>query len=80
MIFESWWKLLKPAECDEVKPQFEDCWQQAYAAGREAMRQECVKVCEEFDIPDRVEGAHPDYITGKRMAAVQVSHKIKGLK
>ena len=36
MIFESWWKLLKPAECDEVKPQFEDCWQQAYAAGREA--------------------------------------------
>lgn len=40
MTFEEWWKLLKPAECDEVKPQFEDCWQQAYAAGRESMRKE----------------------------------------
>ena len=41
MTFEEWWKLLKPAECDEVKPQFEECWQ----AGRDAMRQEAMKVC-----------------------------------
>ena len=45
MTFEAWWKLLKPAECDEVKPQFEECWQQAYAAGRESMREECLQEC-----------------------------------
>ncbi len=34
MTFQEWWKLLKPAECDEVKSQFEECWQQAYQAGQ----------------------------------------------
>ncbi len=43
MTFEEWWKLLKPAECDEVKPQFEECWQQAYQAGRDSMREEVLK-------------------------------------
>ena len=27
--FEEWWKEMKPAECDEVKPYFEECWQRA---------------------------------------------------
>ena len=42
--FEAWWKLLKPAECDEVREHFEDCWQAAIAHERER----CAKVCESF--------------------------------
>ena len=26
MNFEAWWKKMKPAECDEVKQYFEECW------------------------------------------------------
>jgi hypothetical protein len=29
MTFEEWWKQLHPAEVDELKPVFEDCWKQA---------------------------------------------------
>jgi hypothetical protein len=29
MTFEEWWKEMKPAECDEVKPSFEQCWNTA---------------------------------------------------
>ena len=57
-----------------------DQMQAAYQAGRDSMKAECVKVCEDFDIPDRVEGAHPDYVEGKRMAAAQLAHAIKELK
>ena len=30
-----WWKRLKPAECDEVKEHFIECWQAATLAERE---------------------------------------------
>ena len=36
--FEDWWKLLKPAECDEVKEHFVDCWKVATAAARKAVQ------------------------------------------
>ncbi len=42
MTFTEWWKLLKPAECDEVKEHFENCWKAATAAERER----CAKVCD----------------------------------
>jgi hypothetical protein len=29
MTFEEWWMQLHPAEIDELKPVFEDCWKQA---------------------------------------------------
>jgi len=29
MNFEDWWMQLHPAEVDELKPVFEDCWKQA---------------------------------------------------
>jgi len=29
MTFEEWWKQLHPAEVDELKPVFDDCWKQA---------------------------------------------------
>lgn len=34
--FEEWWKILKPAEVDELKEIFEECWK----AGRASMRDE----------------------------------------
>ena len=33
---------MKPAECDELKPYFEEAWELSAAAEREA----CAKVCE----------------------------------
>jgi hypothetical protein len=29
MTFDEWWKEMKPAECDEMKPVFEQCWNTA---------------------------------------------------
>tara|TARA_R110000868_G_scaffold207637_1_gene456607 strand:+ start:33 stop:245 length:213 start_codon:yes stop_codon:yes gene_type:complete len=29
MTFEEWWKQMKPAEVDEFKSEFEDCWKAA---------------------------------------------------
>ena len=66
MIFESWWKLLKPAECDEVKPQFEDCWQQAYAAGRESR----------YPLPDSLYPGSKDWIAGDYAARVDWLHSM----
>ena len=40
--FEYWWRLLKPAECDEVEEHFRECWQAATATERER----CAKACE----------------------------------
>ena len=42
--FEDWWRLLKPAECDEVEEHFRECWQAATLDERER----CAKVCETF--------------------------------
>lgn len=50
MTFDEWWKLSKPAECDEVKMQFEECWRLAHQAGRESMREEVCSLFAEFDI------------------------------
>ena len=57
MTFDEWWKQIKPAECDEVKPYFEEAWQTAFRDGYEkgvaafhvavAMEREaCADVCE----------------------------------
>lgn len=32
MTFDEWWKEMKPAEVDDLKPQFEDCWARAQIA------------------------------------------------
>ena len=26
MTFDEWWKQMKPAECDELKEYFVECW------------------------------------------------------
>lgn len=33
MTFDEWWLKLKPAECDELKEVFRECWDKAYASG-----------------------------------------------
>jgi hypothetical protein len=35
MDFETWWKQAKPAECDELKEYFEECWVIAFEEGKE---------------------------------------------
>ena len=42
MTFEEWWVQLHPAEVDELKPVFEDCWR---LSQREALL-EAVQLCE----------------------------------
>lgn len=51
----------------------------AYAAGAAAMKERAAKVCEEFEIPKEISGAHPDYLEGKRMAVHQCAAAIRAL-
>jgi len=48
-------------------------WQRAIQAERE----ECAKVCDAFEVPTQIEGAHPDYLDGKEMAASQLAAAIR---
>lgn len=43
MTFKEWWMTLLPAEVDELQPVFQDCWNTAQAAEREA----CAQICDE---------------------------------
>jgi len=36
MNFDEWWKQTKPAECDELKPYFEEAWEISATTEREA--------------------------------------------
>ena len=51
----------------------------AYAAGAADMKERCAKVCEEFEIPKEISGAHPDYLEGKHMAVHQCAAAIRAL-
>ena len=45
--FDAWWKGMKPAECDEFKPYFEESWQLGFKDGYEkgvAAFHEAVKI------------------------------------
>jgi len=39
MTFDEWWKKMKPAECDELKPYFEEAWGISAKAERDAIAQ-----------------------------------------
>jgi len=39
MTFDEWWKKMKPAECDELKQVFEECWENSAVW--------CADICEE---------------------------------
>lgn len=39
MTFDEWWKKMKPAECDELKPYFEEAWGVSATEEREALAQ-----------------------------------------
>jgi len=41
MTFNEWWKLPKPAECDEVKQYFEECWRISHDAALERAAEIC---------------------------------------
>lgn len=43
----------------------------------QAEREACAKVCEDFEVPTQINGAHPDYLVGKEMAATQLAHAIR---
>jgi hypothetical protein len=38
MTFDEWWKKTKPAECDELKPYFEEAWELSAETGCEALK------------------------------------------
>lgn len=40
-------------------------------------RDACAKVCDDFEIPKNMQGAHPDYLDGKEMAASQLANAIR---
>jgi hypothetical protein len=40
-------------------------------------REACAKVCDSFKVPAQVQGAHPDYLVGKEMAAFQLAKEIR---
>ena len=58
MTFDEWWKVMKPAECDEVKEYFVEAYQigfnQGYGKGVAAFheavkleRKTCAELCDE---------------------------------
>jgi ATP-dependent protease Clp ATPase subunit len=40
-------------------------------------REACAKVCDAFEVPAQIQGAHPDYVIGKEMAASQLAAAIR---
>ena len=44
MNFEEWWMATKPAEVDDLKPQFMDCWAKAELASAEYILDELLNV------------------------------------
>jgi hypothetical protein len=40
-------------------------------------REACAKVCDAFEVPSQIKGAHPDYLVGKEMAASQLAAAIR---
>ena len=55
MTFDEWWKQTKPAECDELKPYFEEAWEISAATEREA----CAKLADaHFIYGHSVAGPH----------------------
>ena len=42
-----------------------------------AEREVCAKVCDAFEVPSQIKGAHPDYLVGKEMAASQLAAAIR---
>jgi len=40
-------------------------------------REACAKVCDYFEVPAQVRGAHQDYLLGKEMAASQLADAIR---
>jgi hypothetical protein len=63
--FEAWWALTKPAEVDDYRPHFEDCWQAATLAERER----CAKVCDEWTKANHV------YVNGAIRCAAAIRSK-----
>jgi len=43
----------------------------------EKEREACAKVCDSFKVPAQVQGAHPDYLVGKEIAASQLAKEIR---
>jgi hypothetical protein len=44
---------------------------------RQDEREACAKLCDEFDVPKKIDDANPYYLKGKRMAARQLSYAIR---
>ena len=47
MTFDEWWKVMKPAECDEVKEYFVEAYLTGYDQGVCITKEVCAKLCDE---------------------------------
>ena len=72
--FDEWWKLMKPAEVDELKDQFIDCWQAACQWQRERGAQ----ICNAFDTGEFIPThANAGFVGGVRACAKAIQEQEK---
>ena len=50
---------------------------EGWCAAVKVEREACAKVCDAFEVPSQIKGAHPDYLVGKEMAASQLAAAIR---
>lgn len=61
MTFDEWWKQMKPAECDELKSTFIECWE---VAQEEDMGEPCEWTADEDGVWDTACGGRFEVMEG----------------
>lgn len=49
MTFDEWWKVMKPAECDELKEYFVEAYLTGYDQAVSITKEACAELCEELE-------------------------------
>lgn len=73
MTFDEWWKQTKPAECDELKPYFEEAWEISATTERVEIENCHAKYRELFSAAQnlcKVKGRHHSEIAMRRLMEV----------
>lgn len=47
MTFDEWWKVMKPAECDELKEYFVEAYLTGYDQAVRITKEACAELCDE---------------------------------
>lgn len=67
MTFDEWWKVMKPAECDELKEYFVEAYLAGYQQGTHLENAGCVMTCKRIQEmhSEKAEALRYDYETRK---------------